>query len=133
LHVLRASTERDIDEAFANLVQLRVGALVIASDIFFNSRSEQLGVLTLRHAVPTISGYYEFVTAGGLMSYEGSLVDSYHWAGNYSGRILRGERPADLPVQRSTKVELIINMKTAKALGLTVPLPLVGRADEVIE
>jgi putative ABC transport system substrate-binding protein len=133
LHVLRASTEREIDDAFITLSQLQAAALVITSDIFFNSRSEQLGALTLRHRMPTIYGYHEFVEAGGLMSYGGSLADSYYWAGNYAGRILKGEKPAELPVQQSTKVELIINLKTAKALGLTVPLPLLARADEVIE
>jgi putative tryptophan/tyrosine transport system substrate-binding protein len=133
LHVLRASTEREIDDAFITLSQLQAAALVITSDIFFNSRSEQLGALTLRHRMPTIYGYHEFVEAGGLMSYGGSLADSYYWAGNYAGRILKGEKPAELPVQQSTKVELIINLKTAKALGLTVPLPLLARANEVIE
>src|SRR5262245_25598354 len=133
LDVLHASTERDIDHAFATLVERRASALVIVADAFLNSQSEQLGALTLRHAMPTIFQYHEFVIAGGLMSYSGSNADSYRWAGNYSGRILRGEKPADLPVQQSTKVELIINLKTARALGLTVPPSLLARADEVIE
>jgi putative ABC transport system substrate-binding protein len=133
LHVLNASTERDIDEAFATLVQRRASALVFVADPFFVDRSEQLGALTLRHALPTIFQYQEFLDAGGLISYSGSATDSYRWAGNYSGRILKGEKPADLPVHQSTKVELIINLKTAKALGLEVPRTLIARADEVIE
>jgi putative tryptophan/tyrosine transport system substrate-binding protein len=133
LHVLRASTEREIDDAFVTLVHLRAAALVIGSDVFFNTRSEQLGALALRHEVPAIYHLREFVAAGGLMSYGGSIPDSYQRAGIYTGRILKGEKPADLPVQQSTKVELIINLKSAKALGLEVPLPLLGRADEVIE
>ena len=133
LDVLQGSTERDIDDAFATLVQRQASALVIVPDALFNSQSEQLGALTLRHAVPTVFQYRAFVAAGGLMSYSGSNTDSYRWAGNYSGRILKGEKPADLSVQQSTKVELIINNKTAKALKLTIPPTLLARADEVIE
>jgi putative ABC transport system substrate-binding protein len=133
LHVLQASTEAEFEPAFAALKQLRAGGLVIGTDGFLVSRSEQLAALTLRHALPAIFQYRAFVEAGGLMSYGGSVTDSYRLSGIYTGRILKGEKPADLPVQQATKVELIINLKTAKALGLTVPLPLLGRADEVIE
>jgi ABC-type uncharacterized transport system substrate-binding protein len=133
LHVLQASTEHDFDAAFATLLQLRAGGLVIAAEANFTNWSEQLAALALRHGVPTIFQFREFGAAGGLMSYSGSNRDAYRLAGVYSGRILRGEKPADLPVQQSTKVELIINLKTARALGLTVPLTLLGRADEVIE
>jgi putative ABC transport system substrate-binding protein len=133
LHVLHASTERDFDTVFATLARLRASALVIGPDALFNSRSEQLAALTLRHRVPTITQYREFAAAGGLMSYGGSITDTFHLVGVYTGRILKGEKPADLPVTQSTKVELIINLKTAKALGITVPLPLIGCADEVIE
>jgi putative ABC transport system substrate-binding protein len=133
LHVLHASSEQEIDTAFMTLVQLPAGALVIGTDSFFNSRSEQLAVLTLRHAVPAIYQFREFVLSGGLASFGTTVVDTYRPLGVYTGRILKGEKPADLPVQQATKLDLIINMKTAKALGITVPLPLVGRADEVIE
>jgi putative ABC transport system substrate-binding protein len=133
LHVLTAGSERDFDAAFAKLVQLRAGGLVIANDAFFISRSEQLAALALRYAVPTIYQFRPFAAAGGLMSYGSNLADLYRLAGVYTGRVLKGEKPADLPVQQSTKVELIINLKTAKALGLKVPISLLGRADEVIE
>jgi putative ABC transport system substrate-binding protein len=133
LHILRASTERDFDRVFATLLQLRAGGLVIGTDGFFNTQSEQLATLTVRHAVPAIFPFREFTAAGGLMSYGVSIRDLYRLVGVYTGRILRGEKPADLPVHRATKVELIINLKTAKALGLTFPITLLGRADEVIE
>jgi putative ABC transport system substrate-binding protein len=133
LHILRASTEREIDAAFAAMAQLRAGGLMIGTDVFFTSLSEKLAALALRQAVPTIFQFPEFTAAGGLMSYGGNLTDAYRQAGVYTGRILKGERPADLPVQQVTKIELIINLKTAKALGITVPLALLTRADEVIE
>jgi putative ABC transport system substrate-binding protein len=132
-HILHASAERDFDSVFATLAQLSAGGLVIGSDPFFNSQSQRLAALAIRHGVPTVYQYREFAAAGGLMSYGGSLTDMYRQVGIHTGRILKGEKPADLPVQQSTKVELIINLKTANALGLTVPLPLLGRADEVIE
>jgi putative ABC transport system substrate-binding protein len=133
LHVLQASNEREIDIAFAKLVELQARALVIGTDAFFNSRIEQLAALAVRHAVPTIYQYREFTAAGGLMSYGGSFTDDWRRVGVYTGRILKGDKPAELPVQQSMKAELIINLKAAKVLGLTFPLSLLGRADEVIE
>ena len=133
LHILNASTERDFDGVFAKLNQLRAGGLVIGRDPFFTGRREQLAALTVRHAVPAIFYGREFVAAGGLLSYGADVADAYRLAGNYTGRVLKGEKPADLPVQQVTKVELYINLKTAKALGVNVPNTLVGRADEVIE
>jgi len=133
LHVVNASTDREIDMAFATLDQERVGALVVVTDPLFNSRPDQLAALAAHHAVPAIYPYREFAAAGGLMSYGSNLTEPWRVAGAYAGRILKGEKPADLPVQQSTKVTLAINLKTAKSLGLTVPLTLLGRADEVIE
>jgi putative ABC transport system substrate-binding protein len=133
LHVLRASNERAIDDAFATAIRLRAGALVIGNDVFFNTRNEQFGALTLRNALPTIYQYREFAASGGLIGYGGSVLDSYHAAGVYAGRILKGDKPGDLPVQQSTKIELFINLKTAKALGITIPQSLLARADEVIQ
>jgi ABC-type uncharacterized transport system substrate-binding protein len=132
LHTLRASTERDLDTVFA-VAQLRAGALLIGGDAFFTTRSGQIAALAARYAIPTISFMRSFAAAGGLMSYGGSLTDADRLVGVYTGRILKGEKPADLPVQQSTKVELIINLKTAKMLGITVPPNLLVGADEVIE
>jgi putative ABC transport system substrate-binding protein len=133
LHVLHASTARDFDTVFATLSQLRASGLVIGSENLFTSQSKQLAGLALRHAMPAIYFDREFAAAGGLMSYGAGITDMHRLAGVYTGRILKGEKPADLPVQQVVKVELAINLKTAKALGLTVPLPLLGRADEVFE
>jgi putative ABC transport system substrate-binding protein len=133
LQILRASTEREFDGAFAKLAQQRARGLSIAADPFFTYHIEQLAALTLRHGVPAIHHYREFAAAGGLMSYGARTTEFDRVAGLYAGRILKGEKPADLPVQQSTEVELVINTKTAKALGLTFPLTLLGRADEVIE
>jgi putative tryptophan/tyrosine transport system substrate-binding protein len=134
LHVLHASTEADFEAAFATAAQLRAAALVISgADPVFGSHAAQLGALALRHNVPAIYQLREFAAAGGLMSYGGSVRHTYHLAGVYTGRILKGEKPGELPVQQGTKVELILNLKTARALGLTVPTALLVRADEVIE
>jgi len=133
LHVLHASTAAEIDAVIANVVRLQAKGLVIANDPFFNSWSEQLGALALRHGVPAIYEFHPFVAAGGLMSYGGSITDLYRLFGTYTGRVLKGEKPAELPVQQATKVELIINLKAAKALGLEVPTALLVRANEVIE
>ena len=133
LHVLNASTERDFDVVFAKLIQLRAGGLVISSDALFTSRIEQLAALAVRHAVPAVYAWREFAAAGGLISYGADTADAYRLVGVYTGRILKGDKAADLPVQQATKVELFINLKTARALGITFPLSLLGRADKVIE
>jgi len=133
LHVLNASSEDDFEQVFASLMQLRAGGLVIGPDSLFTARTRQLAALALPHAVPTVYQNRDFVTAGGLVSYGGVTSDAYRLTGVYAGRILKGEKPADLPVQQATKVELYINMKTARALGVTIPLPLSGRADEIFE
>jgi putative ABC transport system substrate-binding protein len=132
-HVLRASTANEIDTVLASLAQLQAGALVVGPDAFFMSRSEQLAALTLHHQIPAVFQTREFVEAGGLMSYATSQADQYRQAGLYTGRILKGEKPSDLPIEQATKVELILNLKTAKAFGITFPITLLGRADEVIE
>jgi putative ABC transport system substrate-binding protein len=133
LHVLHASTEGEFDGVFAKLIQLRAGGLVIGSDPFFTGQIERLAALAVHHAVPAVYHWREFAVAGGLVSYGAAVTDVYRLAGNYTGRILKGDKPADLPVQQVTKVELYINQKTAKALGLTVPQALLSRADDVIE
>jgi putative tryptophan/tyrosine transport system substrate-binding protein len=133
LHILNANNERDLDGVFAKLIQLRAGGLVIGVDPLFTGAGEQLAVLSVRHAVPTIYQGRNFAVAGGLLSYGGDTTDAYRLTGIYVGRVLKGEKPADLPVQQATKVELYINLKTAMALGITVPISLLTRADEVIE
>ncbi len=133
LNILRASTDAETEAAFAGFAALKAGVLVIGADVFFSAKSRLLAELSLRYAVPSIFETSEFAYAGGLMSYSGNLKESYRLAGIYTGRILKGDKPANLPVQQTTKVELIVNLKTAKALGITVPLSLLGRADEVIE
>jgi putative ABC transport system substrate-binding protein len=133
LHVIHAAAESEFDAVFAKVAEAGAGALMIGPDNFLTSHSEQLASLALRYAVPAIFSQREFVVAGGLMSYGGSITESNRLAGAYAGRLLKGESPAELPVQQNTRVDLFINLKTAKALGITFPLPLLGRADEVIE
>lgn len=133
LQIFEASTEREFDKVFTALVKQRIAGLVIANDIFYATRNEQLAAAAVRHSLPTIGELRDFTAAGGLMSYGGSITDAHRQAGVYVGRILNGEKPGDLPIVLSTKVELFINLKTAKMLGLTIPLALLGRADGVIE
>jgi len=133
LHVLQARSEHDFDPTFAKIAELRAQALIIAPDQLFTAHSKRLAELTLQHALPAIYEFRQFVAAGGLISYGSSETEYYRLVGNYVGRILKGDKPADLPVQQATKVELLINLKTANTLGITVPLPLSGRADELIE
>ena len=133
VQILKAGTDREIDAAFVSLVQAQTAALLVGSDVFFNSRIEQLVALAARHTIPTMYTWREFVVAGGLIGYGSSLIESYRPVGLYTGRILKGEKPADLPVIQATKLELFINLKTAKALGLEVPAKLLALADEVID
>jgi putative ABC transport system substrate-binding protein len=133
LHVLNARSESDFDAVFADIKRLRVGGLVIGADSVLLGGLKKLAALTVRHAVPAISQYRDFVAAGGLMSYGSDALDSYRLAGVYTGRVLKGENPAELPVAQATKFELVINLKTAKALSISVPPPMQARADEMIE
>ena len=134
LHVLKASTDAELDVAFATLTKLGIsGLVVVGGDGFFTSRSEQLAALAVRHGVPAICPTHEFASAGGLISYGGSNKDSYRTAGSYAARILKGEKPENLPVQQATRIEMIVNLKAAKALGLTIPQTLLQRADEIIQ
>jgi putative ABC transport system substrate-binding protein len=133
LHIAKASTPREIDAAFAEFVQQRVGAVLLAADNFFFGRRDQLIVLAARHALPSISIWREFATGGGLMSYGANISDTYRQAAVYIGRILKGEKPTDLPVQQAVRIELVINLNTARALDISVPITLLARADEVIE
>jgi len=133
IEVLRASTDHEIESAFERLAQSGAGALLVINDSYFNTRSAKIGALSLRHAVPTIYQNREFAAAGGLMSYGASLANAYRLVGTYTGRVLKGEKPADLPVQQQSKVDFFVNLKTARSLGLTVPLPLLALADEVME
>jgi putative ABC transport system substrate-binding protein len=133
VQILKADTDREIDAAFVSLVQARTGALLVSSDLLFNSRIEQIVALAARHAIPTIYAFREFAVAGGLISYGPTLIEAYRQAGLYTGRILKGEKPADLPVIQATKLELTINLRTAKALGIQIPDRLLALTDEVIE
>jgi len=133
IRVLTASTDREIDAAFATIVEQRIGGLVVQGDVLFTSRRDQLVLLTTRYAIPTIFPWREFATAGGLISYGTSLATAYRQAGVYVGRILKGAKPADLPVQQATAFELVVNLRAAKALGVTIPTAILLRADEVIE
>src|SRR5947209_11419448 len=133
LQILNASTEQDFDRLFAKLSELQVGGLVIGGDAFFTSHAKQLAALTVQHGVPAIFQWREFAAAGGLMSYGSNITETHRLIGIYAARILKGSKPADLPVQQASKVEMFINLKTARALGITIPLPLSGRADDIFE
>ena len=133
LNAQHATTDAELDKAFTAFREMHVGAVVIGTDVFFNNRVEQLAALAIRNSIPAVYDYHQFVAAGGLASYGGSVTDSYRLAGGYVGRILKGEKPADLPVQQASKIELLLNLKTAKTLGITVPQSVQNRADEVIE
>jgi putative ABC transport system substrate-binding protein len=133
IRVFEVSGAGDFEPAFAAIASLRIGALMVGSDSYFNSQRERIVALAARHAVPAVYEWREFAAAGGLMSYGTNLSDGYRLVGLYAGRILKGAKPADLPIIQATTVEFVVNLKTAKTLGLTIPLPLLGRADEVIE
>jgi len=133
LNILEASTDRDLDRVFTDLHEQKVGGVAIGPDPFLQSRTEQIAALAIRHMVPTVTPYREFAVAGGLMSYGGDIAESWRQAGIYTGRVLKGEKPADLPVQQVTKIDFVINLKTARALGLDIPPTVLARADEVIE